>query len=220
MQISTQGQENKRANYILVPARIKRRVDNMKWLEEILKDVENSEEIIKNIKKGIGEKFVSKEDFNNKNNEVKDLKDQLADRDRQLESLKKVDPKQLQEEIETLKESNANKQAEFEKKIHTIKVESALDKALLSSGAKNIRAVKALLDIDVENVKLDQSGNLENILTLIEGIKTSDPYLFESDGDPQKGFTGAEPGTGAQTPPQKADSEKSYEDFVREIENN
>lgn len=192
----------------------------MKWLEEILKDVENSEEIIKNIKKGIGEKFVSKEDFNNKNNEVKDLKDQLADRDRQLESLKKVDPKQLQEEIETLKESNANKQAEFEKKIHTIKVESALDKALLSSGAKNIRAVKALLDIDVENVKLDQSGNLENILTLIEGIKTSDPYLFESDGDPQKGFTGAEPGTGAQTPPQKADSEKSYEDFVREIENN
>ena len=77
----------------------------MKWLEEILKDVENSEEIIKNIKKGIGEKFVSKEDFNNKNNEVKDLKDQLADRDRQLESLKKVDPKQLQEEIETLKES-------------------------------------------------------------------------------------------------------------------
>lgn len=192
----------------------------MKWLEEILKDVENSEEIIKNIKKGIGEKFVSKEDFNNKNNEVKDLKDQLADRDRQLESLKKVDPKQLQEEIETLKESNANKQAEFEKKIHTIKVESALDKALLSSGAKNIRAVKALLDIDVENVKLDQSGNLENILTLIEGIKTSDPYLFESEGDPQKGFTGAEPGTGAQTPPQKADSEKSYEDFVREIENN
>lgn len=192
----------------------------MKWLEEILKDVENSEEIIKNIKKGIGEKFVSKEDFNNKNNEVKDLKDQLADRDRQLESLKKVDPKQLQEEIETLKESNANKQAEFEKKIHTIKVESALDKALLSSGAKNIRAVKALLDIDVESVKLDQSGNLENILTLIEGIKTSDPYLFESDGDPQKGFTGAEPGTGAQTPPQKADSEKSYEDFVREIENN
>nr|DAR20548.1 MAG TPA: minor structural protein [Caudoviricetes sp.] len=192
----------------------------MKWLEEILKDVENSEEIIKNIKKGIGEKFVSKEDFNNKNNEVKDLKDQLADRDRQLESLKKVDPKQLQEEIETLKESNANKQAEFEKKIHTIKVESALDKALLSSGAKNIRAVKALLDIDVENVKLDQSGNLENILTLIEGIKTSDPYLFGSDGDPQKGFTGAEPGTGAQTPPQKADSEKSYEDFVREIENN
>lgn len=192
----------------------------MKWLEEILKDVENSEEIIKNIKKGIGEKFVSKEDFNNKNNEVKDLKDQLADRDRQLESLKKVDPKQLQEEIETLKESNANKQAEFEKKIHTIKVESALDKALLSSGAKNIRAVKALLDIDVENVKLDQSGNLENILTLIEGIKTSDPYLFESDGDPQKGFTGAEPGTGAQTPPQKADSEKSYEDFVREMENN
>ena len=205
MQISTQGQENKRANYILVPTRIKRRVDKMEWLKEILKDVENSEEIIKNIKKGIGEKFVSKEDFNNKNNEVKDLKDQLADRDRQLESLKKVDPKQLQEEIETLKESNANKQAEFEKKIHTIKVESALDKALLSSGAKNIRAVKALLDIDVENVKLDQSGNLENILTLIEGIKTSDPYLFESDGDPQKGFTGAEPGTGAQTPPQKAD---------------
>lgn len=220
MQISTQGQENKRANYILVPTRIKRRVDKMEWLKEILKDVENSEEIIKNIKKGIGEKFVSKEDFNNKNNEVKDLKDQLADRDRQLESLKKVDPKQLQEEIETLKESNANKQAEFEKKIHTIKVESALDKALLSSGAKNIRAVKALLDIDVENVKLDQSGNLENILTLIEGIKTSDPYLFESEGDPQKGFTGAEPGTGAQTPPQKADSEKSYEDFVREIENN
>lgn len=190
----------------------------MEWLEEILKDVDGKEDIIKNIKKGIGEKFVAKDDFNNKNNEVKDLKEQISERNKQLEDLKKVDPKKLQEEIDSLKEANANKQAEYDAKIHNLKVESALDKALLSSGAKNTKAVKALLDIDVENAKFDEAGNLENISTMIDGIKTSDPYLFESKEPTQKGFNGVEPAGGNPNPAGKAESEKTYEDFVRELE--
>ncbi|WAW15448.1 phage scaffolding protein [Peptostreptococcus equinus] len=190
----------------------------MEWLEEILKDVDGKEDIIKNIKKGIGENFVAKDDFNNKNNEVKDLKEQISERDKQLEDLKKVDPKKLQEEIDTLKEANATKQAEYDAKIHNLKVESALDKALISSGAKNTKAVKALLDIDVENAKFDEAGNLENISTMLDGIKTSDPYLFESKEPTKKGFTGVEPDGGNPNPGVKPDSEKSYEDFVKELE--
>lgn len=69
---------------VLVPTRIKRRVEIMEWLNEILKDVEGKEEITKAIKKGIGENFVSKADFNTKNETVKTLEKTIKDRDEQL----------------------------------------------------------------------------------------------------------------------------------------
>ncbi len=190
----------------------------MEWLKEILKDVENADTLIVEIKKGIGKNFVSKADFNDKNEELKSTKQQLLDRDKQLEDLKKIDPKKLTDEIENLKKVNADKQAEYEKELHNIKVESALEKELLSSGAKNIKAVKALLDIDFENIKIDDTGKLENISTVLESIKTSDPYLFESKEGIKKGFTGVTPNAGNPNPGGKPDSEKSYDDFIKELE--
>lgn len=117
----------------------------MEWLKDILKDVENSDSLVVEIKKGIGRNFVAKSDFNGKNEELKAAKEQLVDRDKQLESLKKVNPEKLQEEIEALKKANQDKQLEFDKQLHGLKVESALEKELLGAGARNIKAVKALL---------------------------------------------------------------------------
>jgi len=192
----------------------------MEWLRDILKDVENSDSLVVEIKKGIGRNFVTKSDFNDKNEELKAAKEQLVDRDKQLEDLKKVNPEELQEEIEALKKANQDKQLEFDKQLHGLKVEAALEKELLGAGARNIKAVKALLDIDAENIKFDADGKLENLSDKIKLVKETDPYLFESKKETQKGFTGVEPATGAQGPSGKLDSEKSYEDFVNEMANN
>src|SRR3712207_6437311 len=127
----------------------------MEWLRDILKDVENSDSLVVEIKKGIGRNFVTKSDFNDKNEELKAAKEQLVDRDKQLEDLKKVNPEELQEEIEALKKANQDKQLEFDKQLHGLKVEAALEKELFGAWARNIKAVKALLDIDAENIKFD-----------------------------------------------------------------
>src|SRR3712207_8857918 len=95
----------------------------MEWLRDILKDVENSDSLVVEIKKGIGRNFVTKSDFNDKNEELKAAKEQLVDRDKQLEDLKKVNPEELQEEIEALKKANQDKQLERSEE-HTSELQS------------------------------------------------------------------------------------------------
>lgn len=93
------------------------------------------------------------------------LKAQLSDRDKQLETLSKVDAKGLQAEIERLKGENATQAFNF-----------SLEKALTGAKVRNPKALKALLDS--ETLKLDG----DKILGLdgqLEAIKESDPYLFE-----------------------------------------
>lgn len=60
----------------------------LSWLKEILGDG-YTDEIDKKISQEIGKNFVAKSDFNAKNEAPKNLEAQIADRDKQLEDLKK-----------------------------------------------------------------------------------------------------------------------------------
>ena len=59
----------------------------MEWLKEILGE-SYTEEIEKAVSAKIGKDFVSRSDFNAKNEKVKALEGQIAQRDEQLENLK------------------------------------------------------------------------------------------------------------------------------------
>ncbi len=63
---------------------------DMDWLKDILGDA-HTEDIDKKIASYIGKNFVSKSDFRAESDKVKNLEDQIAERDGQLEELKKVD---------------------------------------------------------------------------------------------------------------------------------
>lgn len=79
-----------------------------------------------------------------------------------------------------------------EKKIGEIQFNYALEKALNKSGAKNSKAIKAL--IDNEKVKLEG----ESIIGLdeqLKNLKTSDPYLFA-----ENKIVTPKPGDGTSTP--------------------
>ena len=95
------------------------------------------------------------------------LKTQLTDRDKQLETLSKVDAKGLQAEIERLKGENATQAFNF-----------SLEKALTGAKVRNPKAVKALLD--TEAIKLD-GDKLLNLDSQLEALKASDSYLFEAE---------------------------------------
>ena len=122
--------------------------------------------------------FIPKDRFDQVNEEKKEYKKQLGDRDKQLEDLqgKVKDNEVLTKEIESLKDLNSKTTTEYEGKIKTIKFNNALDSALKGSKAKNIKAVKALLDLE----KISQDGdNLVGLNDQIESIKKEADYLFE-----------------------------------------
>ena len=153
-------------------------VNMLDWLQEILGDA-YSDDIEKKISHEIGKGFISRADFNAANESKKSLEEQLRERDKQLETLKQLDAEGLQEKINTLQQENETTKQEYEKRITEIKFEHALSSALKGAKSKNDKAVQALLDMDA--LKLTESGEIIGLKEQLESLQKNDPYLFESD---------------------------------------
>lgn len=95
----------------------------------------------------------------------------IKERDTQLEKLKGVDVNDLQTQIANLQADNKKKDEDHAKEIKELKVNNAIETALTQHGALNMRAVKALLDVNIDKIKVKEDGTLEG-LNLEEQIKT------------------------------------------------
>ena len=100
---------------------------------------------------------------------IKDLQDAVKKFDG-------VDVEKLHGDLTTL-------QTKYDADTSKIKLDSALDMALIGSKAKNIKAVKALLDPGI--IKLD-GDKLLGIDEQLTKLKTEVSYLFEEQTDPSK----------------------------------
>lgn len=109
-----------------------------------------------------------------------DLKGQLTDRDTQLETLKDkaAGNEDLLSQIEQLKTDNATATTDLQAKLDKQAFSFALEKGVVAMGARNPKAVIALLDVD--SIKLD-GDKLLGLDTQGEALKTSDAYLFGED---------------------------------------
>lgn len=152
--------------------------------------------------------YLPREKLNEKTEKIKllegqleDAKTQLTERDTQLEQLKndtqasgelKTKIKELEDQNKTAKADYDAKikqqDKEFQSKLEQQKFDSALDLALIGAKAKNIKAVKPLLDLD--KIKLD-GKNLLGFKDQVEKLQESDPYLFGEDT-----VSGKNPGEG------------------------
>ena len=94
--------------------------------------------------------YIPKTRFDEINNANKELKQQLTDRDQQLEELKKSagDNQELQKQIQELQKANETTTADYERKLKQVKLDAAVELALTNSKAKNTKAVRALLDLE------------------------------------------------------------------------
>lgn len=137
--------------------------------------------------------FIPKARFDEVNNEKKKLETDLAERNGQLETLKNstgnVD--ELKKKIENLQKDNKAKDDAHAAEIKQLKVDNAVESALLSAKAKNSVAVKALLK-DLDKAELLEDGTIKGLAEQIEALRKSDEYLFEA--KETKKFKGAEPG--------------------------
>lgn len=137
--------------------------------------------------------FIPKARFDEVNNEKKKLETDLADRNGQLETLKNstgnIDD--LKKQIDDLQKDNKAKDDAHAAEIKQLKVDNAVEAALLSAKAKNSLAVKALLK-DLDKAELNEDGTIKGLAEQIAALQKSDEYLFEA--KETKKVKGAEPG--------------------------
>lgn len=149
-------------------------------------------------------KTASGAEIKNLQTEVSGLKTQVTDRDKQLETLKAStgDNETLKQQIVDLQAENTKTKETHESEMNQLKVDFAVEKALTGASAKNVKAVKALLDL--ADAKLDKDGNVKGLqeqidkLTADEGTK----FLFEASQTKAKPtFKGFQPGASSDTKP-------------------
>lgn len=171
------------------------------WLKTILGDA-YTEEIDKKVSEEIGKSFVARSDFNTVNAEKKALADTVKERDKQLETLKAStgDVDALKTQIATLQTENANAAKAHEAEIKRLKIDTAVELALSAAKAKNVKAVKALLDL--EKAELDEDGTVKGLAEQIQKLtKAPDSgFMFEQTKQKQnfKGFKPGERGDGSE----------------------
>lgn len=129
--------------------------------------------------------YIAKEEYDILQGQVKVHEDKAKELSKTVKELQKdVDASEaLKLKLDDLEGKLSSKDKEIEK----VKFDFKLEAKMKEVGAKNIKAIKAL--IDMEQVKLE-NGELVGFDTQIETLKESDSYLFEEVGRGTLGSAG------------------------------
>lgn len=208
----------------------------LEWLKELIGDA-YTEELDTKVCQAVGERFVARTDFNEKNGRVKELEAQITQltesvktRDNQLEELKKSAgaSEELQQQIEALTQQNKDQKAEHEKELAAIKLMSAVDAELIAAGSRNNTAVKAVLADFLRDAKIvdgkvtsKEGANAVTLAAKVEALKqdASTNFLF---GATHKydGWKPGESGDSRRPESGKKPSEMSYTELKEYLAQN
>ena len=128
-------------------------------------------------------KAKSDELINSKTEELKkaneSLQSQIAERDKDLKTLKKQagDNEELTNQFKELQSKYKQDTDNLTKELQQTKLNSAVDSALGKAKVRNTKAAKALLNMD--EVKLNDKGELEGLDDQISSLQKTDGYLFD-----------------------------------------
>lgn len=122
------------------------------------------------------------------------LKTQLSEANNKIEEFGKLDYDGVKAMAEKYKADFEASQAESKKQIEALRYEHALDGALTTAKARNIKAVKALLEY--EKIKLNKDGSFSGLSEQLETLKKDNGYLFEEEQptEPKPVFLGGNGG--------------------------
>lgn len=156
--------------------------------------------------------FIPKARFDEVNEAKKKLEQDIKTRDEQLEALKKIDAEGLQAEIEKLQKENKATKEKYEAELKQLQLNNTVEKALIAAKAKNIKAVKALLDLE----KLELDGEtVKGLDEQVKKLQESDDskFLFDIDAksNKQPQFKGFNPGERKDTLPGESQPSSLFE---------
>lgn len=151
--------------------------------------------------------FIPKSRFDEVNNEKKKLESDVKERDKQLDTLKNStgDVEAMKKQIEDLQKANKDAADAHAAEVKQLKVNAAIESALVGAKAKNTTAVKALLK-DLDEAELQEDGTIKGLTEQIKALKKSDPYLFKAKTSTE--IRGAKPGEGADDDENTTDTSK------------
>ena len=126
-------------------------------------------------------KYVPKDRFDQVNQQSKDYKEQVSERDRQIESLKNEfkDVDGLKDKVEQLTRDNAKQKEDYENQIKTINFNNALKAGLSSYKCKDEDYLMS--KIDRNSIKLNSDGTILGLKEQVEAFKKGHEYLFEKE---------------------------------------
>ena len=176
---------------------------------EELKALGLSDEQIEKIVDDYGKNYVSKSQFDQKNEEAKHLKGEADTFKKEIEELKKTnkDNADLAAQIEKMKEDAKTREQTYKANTKKMQIDSLVDLELIKNKAKNPKAVKALL-VDLDKAEI-VDGSIKGLDEQFKKLKETDAYMFETEDD-SSGSKGFKAGQG--------DSNKksiTHEDFTK-----
>lgn len=165
--------------------------------------------------------YVPKFRFDEVNTAKKTAEDLVKERDQQIETLRTSAgaTEDLKQQIATLQAENKAKDEQHAAEMKALRVDSAVNAALSKAGAKNLKAAKALLDL--ENAELAEDGSVKGLDDQIKALTEAEDSKFMF-GSPKPKMKGAKAGEqGAEDDDQKVDTSKmSYEELCAYLAEN
>lgn len=153
---------------------------NMKNIHEILKsyDIEIPADKKAEFDKAVLDNYKTVAEAEKLRTARDNYKSQLDDATQKLEGFKGVNVEELQGKISALTDDLANQKAAFDKQLADRDFDDMLNTAITGSKAKNVKAVRALLDLEAIKASKNQSADIEAAL---KKVKEENDYLFTSE---------------------------------------
>ena len=153
---------------------------NMKNIHEILKgyDIEIPADKKAEFDKAVLENYKTVAEAEKLRTARDTYKSQLDDATQKLEGFKGVNVEELQGKITALTDNLASQKAAFDKQLDDRDFDDMLNAAINGSKAKNVKAVRALLDLEAIKASENQSAAIEAAL---KKVKEENDYLFTSE---------------------------------------
>lgn len=160
--------------------------------------------------------------------EMNALQKTVKERDKQLADLQKSaagneelqksrkERDSLRSQIAELQKQNAEQAKAHKAELAQVRLDNAIDGALTAAGAKNNKAVRALLDLS--GVKLGEDGKLSGFDEQLAALQKSDGYLFAAASGST--FRGFQPGAGAGGVPAADTRKMNYDELCAYMEQN
>lgn len=144
------------------------------FLKEIFGDAV-TDEVLGRFKAELGKKFVAKSDYNTRRDELKCAREEIERLTKHTQELttRAEDADRLTAEIAELQKKYDNHVDVLSGEIAQIRMEGKISSIIRGMGARNEKAVRALLNLDGESP--EQSAKEQIAL-----LKKSDPYLFDA----------------------------------------
>ena len=155
----------------------------MKKIYEILSamGVSLTDEQKKDFEKNFKEAYTPKADFDRLTAESNNYKSQLETAQTALQKFDGIDVDNLKGEIQKLTDDLQKKENEYQTKLADMEFNNSLDNAITASGARNLKAVRALLDVETLKGSKNRDADIKNAIAT---VKSENDYIFGTEHKP------------------------------------